>query len=296
MMLQMSGTSRMCLMMLVGFTCAKLASSSAVLSTRSFLAKQPETVGDPNKLESSTSVQEWEQNLEKRLDSLFQRPPQYKLVAFEAGVTWAIWLTLSLLFWALLYPDEPDVKMSEMEVESFERDPVKTFTARHFGCFKTPMITICACFCPALRWADTINLAGIMRFRSAFAAFAFCALLNGLTYNSSLIYGIFTWALIVHCRQKLRARLNLANWTCFSCCCDIFYVFFCTCCAIAQEARVVRYAYEQSVVGVPSTRANTGNSFALSASLPTQALLQQPVLTWQSPAPVRQQFGPYGST
>lgn len=271
-----------------------------------FLAKPPEITWVPSKAsavpskasaphEQASDLRKpeeaitWQERLKQFEDFLEKyRSPEYKVMALQVVVTWAIWLTLSMFVWAFVYPDEPDVE-KHMDMESFERDPVKTFTARHFGCFQTPMITFCACVCPALRWADTVNLAGIMRFRAAIAGFAFCALLNGLTYNTALIYGIFTWLLIVYCRQKLRARLNLPNWTCLSCCCDIFFVFCCTCCAIAQEARVVRYSYERSVTGVPATRP--------AALQPTQSLLQRPVVTWQSPLPVRQQqYGPYGST
>jgi len=205
------------------------------------------------------------------------KPPPYTTLIFQVTITWAIWIVLSLLVWRFFYPEDAELEIAP------QYDPVKTFTGSHFGCFRTPMITFCACFCPALRWADTMNLAGILRFAAAFTAFAICALLNGLTYNLSIIYGFFTCFIILLNRQKLRAKLNLPNWTCKSCCADFFYVFCCTCCAIAQEARVVRYAYQQSHEARPAERAYAYRAEVRQPAPAVRVVAGRPIVTTRSP-------------
>lgn len=215
----------------------------------------PGMVGEKPAPVAAAAEVPWEKRLENRMDNLWGKmhdeawdQQQYWQYAIQAGVSWVIFVILGVLVWAFIYPT--DIELSQTFKDP-QNDPVNTFNNKHFGCFQTPRITLWSCFCPCLRWADTVSLAGFMGASMGLAAFFFCALLNGLTYGAWIIYGFFTCILILYYRQKLRARLDIANWTCGSCCLDFFYVFCCTCCAIAQEARVVQYAYQQGVMKSP---------------------------------------------
>jgi hypothetical protein len=77
------------------------------------------------------------------------------------------------------------------------------------------------------------------------ALFAACALLNTLIFGGFVCCGICSNLLIILYRQRLRERLGLKSWQRIGCVFDFVYVCCCPCCAISQEAQVVRYAYQQ---------------------------------------------------
>lgn len=160
--------------------------------------------------------------------------------AVSSTISWALYLVLALLVWVCCYPAEP-----QMVFEG--EDPQFTFQHSHFGCFKNPGICCCACFCPGLRWSDTMRLSGFLPICTGLTAFFVCALLNGLVYTNSFI-GPVTCLLLLYYRQKLRGKLALHSCTAYTCCVDFLYVLLCPWCAIAQEARVVQNAYK---VGTP---------------------------------------------
>jgi len=241
----------------------------------------------------------WEERLKLRMDNLWGKmhdeawdQKAYWQYAIQATASWAIFVILGLFVWAFMYPT--DIELSQTFRDP-QNDPVNTFNTKHFGCFDTPGITLWACFCPCLRWADTVSLAGFIGASMALAAFFFCALLNGLTYGAWIIYGFFTCILILYYRHKLRAKLDISNWTCGSCCLDFLYVFCCTCCAIAQEARVVQYAYQQGMMKNPDdpsanirTRAAPApaaqaNIYAYRSQIPQPVYGSQPLAAGLSP-------------
>jgi len=148
-----------------------------------------------------------------------------------ATISWAIYVVFALLFWTLCYPGPP-VHVGDIE------DPVKMFQEGHFQCLKDPNICLCACFCPGLRWADTMNLAGFLEIGSALTLVFFCALLNGFV-NCWCTLGPCTLLLALYYRQKLREQLDIRSWSCASCFADVLYLLCCPWCALAHEARVV---------------------------------------------------------
>lgn len=150
-----------------------------------------------------------------------------------SSVTWLIWVALTMLAWSAGPYDE--------DIEFAASDPAKTFRVNHFGCLKTPEICCCALVCPALRWAQTIDQAGLKKMSGALSLFFLCGLLNSLVYTFCF-FGVFTCFLMLYFRQRIRVILGLPSWTLGTCCFDFFYVVFCCCCAIAQEARVIHQA------------------------------------------------------
>lgn len=181
----------------------------------------------------------------------FAKLPSWAEWILHVTMSWVIFMLLGLLVWMNYYPDDPDLQLLFDGTE--ENDPVKTFTDSKFGCFKTPTISLWACLCPALRWADNVNMAGFLRLPVALGVFFTCSLLNGLT-GTFCYFGFITCFMILFYRHKLRARLGLPSFTTQTCCVDFFYVFCCSWCAIAQEARVVRLYYQQGTLSLTSGR------------------------------------------
>lgn len=153
-------------------------------------------------------------------------------------VSWLIWVVLGVLILCFLIPSQPEAWQDP-------EDPQQTFLRHHFACFRRPRICLCACFCPAVQWADTVHLAGFLKVWIGFAVFCACALLNSLTFGGFACMGFFTSCLVIVYRQHLREKLGLKAWSGPNCLFDCLYVCCCPCCAIAQEAQVVRYAYLQ---------------------------------------------------
>lgn len=78
-------------------------------------------------------------------------------------------------------------------------------------------------------------------------------------------FGIFTTGAMLYFRQKMRMVLDVEHGdfrTCFLDCC---FLFWCPCCAIAQEARVVQEAYATNHPAVASGPASADTYGSLSA-------------------------------
>jgi len=151
----------------------------------------------------------------------------------ECVGSWGIWTLLAICIYSCgVYPD-----VKRVFVREEDPDPKRTFLKSHFGCFKSPRICLCSFCCPALRWADTEHMVGLLRTWAALALYVGAALVNCI-FLESIWLGLATALLIILFRQRLRKKLALPNWTLGSCCIDFFFVCFCPCCAIAQEARV----------------------------------------------------------
>jgi Cys-rich protein (TIGR01571 family) len=113
-----------------------------------------------------------------------------------------------------------------------------------FGCFSNVRITLFACCCPSLRWADNLDKAKpdgtpIMRYWLGIAVEAGMYLLCGLFNPFVLIWAPIWIAIGVVCRQKLRMRYNIASHTGKTIAEDIFARACCCLCANVQEARQV---------------------------------------------------------
>lgn len=98
-------------------------------------------------------------------------------------------------------------------------------------------LSICcwSCFCPCIRWADTISEMGYLRFPVALAIWIF------LCVGNSFLMGLGSLILIglgAYFRIKLRASWGLQSNTAM----DIFNWCCCIPCVVAQEARHVERA------------------------------------------------------
>jgi len=109
-----------------------------------------------------------------------------------------------------------------------------------FQCFQDPKMLCFACFCPAIRWGDTMRMAGLIGFWSAVSMFAICYYLAGVTLGITLV---FILALTTMRRQELRTMFGLPAGGFKSHAEDCFTYMCCMWCAIVQEARQLDEAY-----------------------------------------------------
>lgn len=101
-----------------------------------------------------------------------------------ALMTWCIWLTLTLLVYAVAYPHRGRPEQER----AGSSDPQKVMSDGHFHCLLDYQVCIWACCCPSLRWADTVSLSGFASFWVAFAAFSVLSLLNYMnTYLAAVV-------------------------------------------------------------------------------------------------------------
>lgn len=120
-----------------------------------------------------------------------------------------------------------------------------------FDCFGDFKVCILSCFCPALRWADTMRMAGFLSFWVAFA------LLLILQVGSQLTAGLFSVVLLIVLivyRQKQRQMFAMENGTCGSFLEDCLTYSCCACCAIVQEARHIEEAWVVEHPALPAPR------------------------------------------
>eukprot|EP00928_Gymnodinium_smaydae_P034460 TRINITY_DN24409_c1_g4_i1.p1 TRINITY_DN24409_c1_g4~~TRINITY_DN24409_c1_g4_i1.p1 ORF type:complete len:295 (+),score=18.38 TRINITY_DN24409_c1_g4_i1:667-1551(+) len=102
--------------------------------------------------------------------------------------TWCIWLSVALLVYRYAY--SPRFVPEQNTSMSPKPDPRHTLENGHFGCADDSTVFMWACLCPAMRWADTVDNAGLLRFWYAFALFAALSLLNYMNFFIVLIVGI----------------------------------------------------------------------------------------------------------
>lgn len=199
----------------------------------------------------------------------FDPKAAYRIWVANMLVLWLIWMTLSVGVYLSCYNFRVPVRD-----EASKADPEETLESGHCACLGESgdlRIFMCACCCPAIRWADTVNLAGLLRVGVAFCLCSLFFLMDGLVLPS-LGFGVFFACTLLYYRQQLRRKFGLPYGNCQTCCFDFCFVFWCPWCAIAQEALVVKQAYE---IGHPAVRGGP-------AKMPTGS-------TWQT-APNVQDF------
>jgi len=107
--------------------------------------------------------------------------------------------------------------------------------------YKEPCICFWACCCPAVRWADTMSMVGVMKFWAAFALILVLQMIMHLPF-----FGI-TWVVVsvvmTTYRSQLRGLFQMpgANegGTCMT---DCILICCCMPCVISQDARHVELA------------------------------------------------------
>jgi len=109
-----------------------------------------------------------------------------------------------------------------------------------FECFGDFNICCVTCLCPAIRWADTIRMAGFMGFWSALTILLGLLILNEVTAG---FVSIIILILLTYYRQQQRKMFEMQHGTCGSCVEDVLSYGCCACCSIVQEARHMEEAW-----------------------------------------------------
>jgi Cys-rich protein (TIGR01571 family) len=165
----------------------------------------------------------------------------YHAYFWHCFVTWVIWLVLAFLVVQGCYVRGMVPGRNPKAVG----DPEITLKSGQFDCLSDVNIFVCSVICLPIRWADTVSMAHMLGFWPAFSAFAVLGLLNHVCF-----LGVYTWGALTACimffyRQQLRKKLSLTPWSYDFALLDGCYVLFCPFCAVAQEARMVKEAYEK---------------------------------------------------
>jgi len=107
-------------------------------------------------------------------------------------------------------------------------------------CCSDARTTCLVCWCPAIRWADTIRMTGMLGFWTAFAIFMVLGVFSELTFG---IAHIALLILLIVYRQRMRVLFKLGHGSCGTYIEDFLTYLCCGCCAIVQEARQLEEAY-----------------------------------------------------
>lgn len=107
-------------------------------------------------------------------------------------------------------------------------------------CFQTPPLCLLSCCCPAIRWADTMRMAGIMSF---YTGVMVMTVLGALSPFAGGLSTLIMLAIAVHHRQNIRRLFGMPAGNAATYCTDCCVYMCCSCCAIVQEARQVEEAY-----------------------------------------------------
>lgn len=149
--------------------------------------------------------------------------------------------TASLAFMvAYLYKSKKEWPLPEAE-----QDPTSALAQWSSGpceCCQDPYSFLCACFCLAVRWGDTMDMIGLMKFWTAFASILMIQVCLDLPYIGTTMWFVLIGILAMY-RQRLRAIFGMPGQgdigTAFA---DGCLICWCTPCAVAQEARHVELA------------------------------------------------------
>eukprot|EP00933_Yihiella_yeosuensis_P063903 TRINITY_DN6715_c0_g1_i2.p1 TRINITY_DN6715_c0_g1~~TRINITY_DN6715_c0_g1_i2.p1 ORF type:complete len:216 (+),score=37.88 TRINITY_DN6715_c0_g1_i2:99-746(+) len=148
---------------------------------------------------------------------------------------------IDLAFLALLAAIYRKYKSWPSEDAKLEQRALQQWSSGHFDCFSDMNTCAMSCCCPHIQWADSVDMVGLLKFWPAFLACASLMVL-GQTKECALLAFVLL-AVLVYYRQEMRKLFNMeGQGEAKTVCADCLFVSCCTCCAIAQEARHVKYA------------------------------------------------------
>jgi len=106
-----------------------------------------------------------------------------------------------------------------------------------------PWLCFWACCCPAIRWADSMSMLGLLGFWVAFSIFLGLELLNSLT--SGVVFYLVLCSVATYQRQRLREKFDMDHDDAKTVGIDCLWFCCCLPCAVSQEARHVEEAAKQ---------------------------------------------------
>lgn len=185
----------------------------------------------------SIPVDLW-RNFMMNLSTSFIAGVLYFVLIFTAGVIYKV------------YKENPMSPPQDGEEHSQEALDRRKWRFGLCTCFSNPRICCISFCCPAVRWADTIEMSGLMAF---WLGLTVCALLISMSEATfGLTYLLFL-LMATHGRQQIRALFGIPGHSCYYVVEDFCTYLCCCCCAVTQEARQLdeAYAVGHPVVKVP---------------------------------------------
>lgn len=172
------------------------------------------------------------------------RPPLAQMVI--SSCAWFLLVAITALFYWNTKKDPPPSPASHDATPGSEAELLKWHCDA--GDFRYHLLEpvedlgICclACWCPFIRWADTIRMLGFLQFWVGLAVVLGLSLLSPFTGG---LGGIALLCVFIVYRQKFREFFGLPHGNCGTVTSDCCAYMCCTCCAIVQEARMVEHAY-----------------------------------------------------
>jgi len=194
---------------------------------------------------TSTGEETVRREVEKHLVDTSQSWPMLFLQGYQTLYTTyvvvpcVIWLTLTAVLSWLYARYKEDPNDLDGVFRSLENETLSSGSWRFglFECMGDMNLSILACLCPAIRWSDTMRMAGMITFYSAVFMFLVLHSLSVFTLGITLL-GLACIA--ARRRQKLRNLFGIEKSSFAADCC---VYMCCMCCAIVQEARQLEMAY-----------------------------------------------------
>jgi len=159
----------------------------------------------------------------------------------SGGIIWlAIMTTLAFLY--KRHKKDPREKDAPLDPKE---SPKSELENGHFNCLAngaSDEVCLMSFCCISIRWADTMDMSGILGYWLAFALFAGLAFLN--MFSAGFFFALVLTCICVYFRQSFRAKFGVANCTPRIVAQDFFFYACCSCCAVSQEARVVDRAWQ----------------------------------------------------
>jgi len=153
-------------------------------------------------------------------------------------------LVFSILF-GILYKKYKYTHMfdpADEEADAKDSDPKSLDSEWKFAfwdCFATPRMCCIACCFPAIRWADSVDMANLQSFWTAVAMWWVLSLFNLFV---GFGFALVTAVLGAYHRQKIRAIFSIESGTPKTIALDFFAYCCCPCVAITQEGRTLEDA------------------------------------------------------
>jgi len=170
------------------------------------------------------------------LEHRAHQEPDSDTVVTSTISSWVVSVLIFLLA-ALIY--KKNMAIPERDMESFlASNNFKGEDFKHgvFSCLDEPKLSLCACFCGCVPWADSMDVLGFLGFWIAVLILIGVSLLDTLTGGISWF---FAAAMFTYFRQQIRKKFEMKNETA-DVAKDYLLWLCCPCCSTVQEARQTR--------------------------------------------------------
>mmetsp|Transcript_65008 Transcript_65008/g.141705 ORF Transcript_65008/g.141705 Transcript_65008/m.141705 type:complete len:348 (+) Transcript_65008:81-1124(+) len=168
----------------------------------------------------------------------------FRLMWF-AGMSVILWMLLIfyLANWYIKTMDKGRIKSPVVDLDGSQTLlETKNWSFGLFNC-DSPSLCFFSFLSPVVRWAITMDSAGLVAPPEAFFRAVVIGVVGSLATHLVPGIGFFAYlAVLVHYRQKLRAKFEIASGTWKSIFEDCCIYCWCSPCAITQEARQIELA------------------------------------------------------